>query len=183
MQISIHKHLSSLSIATQKIKDLISENAYYAVPNVAIEIANLAMSIAEMFCPDAENTDPKSTPGRDNNRFPDTRNLISARKNDNGKLRYDLIPPAILQELASVVSYGAAKYGENQWQNLENFEDRYFAALMRHLIAWRLGDDIDSESGKPHLSHVLTNAAFLVYRYVSKKRQNCEKNEVTICHH
>lgn len=41
--------------------------------------------------------------------------------------------------------------------------DRYYAALLRHVMAWRSGESNDPESGMPHLWHVLTNAAFMVF--------------------
>lgn len=60
-----------------------------------------------------------------------------------------------------ILTYGAQKYGDNNWQNLEQFEDRYYAALMRHLVAWRKGEESDPESGLPHLAHVMANGLFL----------------------
>ncbi len=84
-------------------------------------------------------------------------------KYDEGKLRYDLIPPSELAKLADVLTYGANKYGDNNWQKLEKGKDRYYAALMRHLELWRSGEEIDKESGRNHLSHALCNAMFLSY--------------------
>ena len=81
---------------------------------------------------------------------------------DAGKLRYDLVPTEPLEAIAEVMTYGANKYGANNWQNVE--DDRYYAALMRHLIAWRKGQIYDKESGLQHLKHALCNVAFLLYK-------------------
>jgi deoxycytidylate deaminase len=83
-------------------------------------------------------------------------------KFDTGKLRYSLIPPVALEELAKVLGYGAKKYKANNWKNVDD-KSRYVDALYRHLEAWRSGKSADSESGLSHLSHALTNIAFLIY--------------------
>mgnify|MGYP005844507387 CR=1 FL=1 len=82
-------------------------------------------------------------------------------KFDSGKLRYGLIPPEATESLAKVLTYGAKKYKPNNWQHGE--PTRYIDALYRHLEAWRSGEQNDSESGLPHLSHALTNIAFLIW--------------------
>lgn len=88
---------------------------------------------------------------------------MEGKKYDNGKLRYDLIPPEVIEALATVLTYGSDKYGDNNWQGLEDANRRYYAALMRHVESWRKGEEQDQESGLKHLSHVLCNAAFLLY--------------------
>lgn len=93
---------------------------------------------------------------------------LPGRKDDRGKLRMDLIPPEVMEALAEVLGYGAQKYAPNNWQRLTDFEDRYYAAALRHLMAWRKGTGLDSESGLSHLSHALCCLAFLVWR----ERQN-----------
>lgn len=50
----------------------------------------------------------------------------SGRKDDNGKNRLDLIPPEVILALGQVMTYGAGKYGANNWQGVET--DRYYAA-------------------------------------------------------
>lgn len=85
-------------------------------------------------------------------------------KHDNGKTRWDLIPFKALESIADVLAMGANKYGENNWQSLNNYEDRYFAAAMRHLIAWREGDKYDYESMLSHLAHAATNIIFLLHK-------------------
>jgi len=82
-------------------------------------------------------------------------------KHDNEKIRFDLIPPEAEEALAEVLTMGAKKYGDRNWENgIDN--DRLLGALRRHLNAWQQGEVIDPESGKSHLDHVLCNAAFLV---------------------
>ena len=88
---------------------------------------------------------------------------MEGKKYDTGKLRYDLLPPEVMEALASVLTYGAQKYGDNNWQSLTDFDKRYYSALMRHIEAWRKGEICDEESGLPHLHHALANVAFLVY--------------------
>jgi len=88
----------------------------------------------------------------------------TGKKFDEGKLRYDLIPPEFMEEVAKILTYGALKYSDNNWQNLDNFNSRFYAALERHLQAWRKGEDIDKESGLSHLSHAATNCLFLLWK-------------------
>ena len=90
-------------------------------------------------------------------------------KFDTGKLQYSLIPPETTQALAEVLTFGASKYAPNNWQIVENAKQRYLDALYRHLTAFRLGEELDPESGLHHLSHALTNVAFLHYLHTTKK--------------
>ena len=84
-------------------------------------------------------------------------------KFDKGKLRYSLIPPEATKAIAEVLTFGAQKYAPNSWQSVPNAHERYLDALMRHLEAYRAGELTDPESGLPHMSHLLCNAAFLSY--------------------
>lgn len=88
----------------------------------------------------------------------------TGKKFDTGKLRYDLIPPEVLEALATILTYGAEKYAPNSWQSLDDFENRYTAALMRHMVARRKGEKVDPESGMNHADHMLCNAAFLAWQ-------------------
>ncbi len=82
-------------------------------------------------------------------------------KYDDGKLRYSLIPTSATKALAEVLTFGADKYEPNSWKHVHNGEERYLDAAMRHLELYRSGEKLDQESGLPHLSHLLTNIAFL----------------------
>lgn len=82
-------------------------------------------------------------------------------KFDDGKLQYSLIPPEVLEEMAKIFTYGANKYEKNNWRKNKDL-DRYVDALYRHMEAWRAGEINDKESGYNHLSHAITNLAFLI---------------------
>lgn len=90
-------------------------------------------------------------------------------KKDAGKPRMDLIPSEVMIELAKVLTFGLNKgYKEESWKDVESY--RYIAALYRHMTAWRLGEQVDTESKIHHLSHALCNVAFLLWKDLHAKR-------------
>lgn len=91
-------------------------------------------------------------------------------KFDTDKLRYDLIPTEATKALAEVLTYGAKKYKPDNWKYCEDV-NRYIAALMRHLEAHRSNELYDEDSGMLHMSHVLTNAAFILYFLINSKEK------------
>ena len=99
-------------------------------------------------------------------------------KNDAGKLRMDLLPFESVEAVAAVLTFGAQKYSEHTWQLVENAEDRYAAALLRHMSAHMKGERLDPDSGLSHLSHVACNAMFLIYFDEKKNNQKEEGNGV-----
>lgn len=90
---------------------------------------------------------------------------MEGKKYDEGKPRMDLVPLDIIENVAKILTMGANKYGEDNWQELPNFWSRYKAALLRHLAAIDKGELLDQESGLPHIDHVLCNAMFLSWGY------------------
>jgi hypothetical protein len=84
-------------------------------------------------------------------------------KFDNGKLRWDLLPLNAIEDTVKVLTFGANKYGPNNWQQVDDAENRYFAALMRHIKAYRTGEKIDPESGIDHIAHAICNLVFLYH--------------------
>lgn len=82
------------------------------------------------------------------------------RKDDESKLRYDLLAPEALAGIVEVLTLGAAKYGDRNWERGLAYH-RVFGAIMRHLWAWWRGENLDSESGKSHLDHAATELHFL----------------------
>ncbi len=75
------------------------------------------------------------------------------RKDDIGKLRFDLIPVGPMRRLAEVYTIGAKKYAPNNWREGLEF-GRVFAAMMRHAEDWWGGEELDSDDGQHHLASV-----------------------------
>lgn len=76
-----------------------------------------------------------------------------AQKFDGEKVRLDLLDPLALEGLAAVLTFGAKKYAAHNWrQGIST--TRLLAALLRHTFAIMRGEDIDPESGLPHIDHV-----------------------------
>lgn len=74
-------------------------------------------------------------------------------KFDGEKPRMDLLDPDALEGLAKVLTFGARKYAANNWRNGLEYS-RLTAAIMRHLMAIQRGEDLDPESGLPHIDHL-----------------------------
>lgn len=85
----------------------------------------------------------------------------TATKHDANKPRYDLIPPEAIGAVTQVLTMGAAKYGDRNWEKGMSW-GRCFAACMRHLWAWWRGESKDPESGLSHLAHAACNVFFLL---------------------
>lgn len=87
--------------------------------------------------------------------------ITEGQKFDSDKLRYELLPPELLEEVARVLTFGAKKYADRNWE-LGMKWSRPFGALMRHMWAWWRGEEKDPETGYSHLSHAACCIAFLV---------------------
>jgi hypothetical protein len=82
-------------------------------------------------------------------------------KHDGGKARLDLVPPEIIEAVGKVMTFGAQKYGEASYKQVD--PKRYRAAFMRHVCKWlKNPHGLDTDSGLPHLWHIACNVAFLL---------------------
>lgn len=88
-------------------------------------------------------------------------------KADSGKLRWDCLPFDSVEEIVKCLTYGANKYNENpqdpNWAKVKDPKNRYFAAIMRHLSAYKQGQMLDKESNEMHLAHAAANILFLIH--------------------
>ena len=85
----------------------------------------------------------------------------NGHKNDQGKLRYDLIPVWPLEQVADVMTYGAKTYGDHNWRQGLKYSKLY-AAAQRHMNAFWQGGEEDEDSGLPHLAHAAANMLMLL---------------------
>ena len=83
------------------------------------------------------------------------------RYNEN-KVEWSLVDWKSLEPMVKVLMYGAEKYEIDNWKKGQDLRS-LSSCLMRHLVAFMGGEDIDPESGESHLGHILCNAMFMVY--------------------
>lgn len=91
-----------------------------------------------------------------------TSKVATGRKDDQQKDRWDLLPDRPVREVVKVLTYGAAKYAPGNWKLVPDARDRYYAALQRHLHAWRVGEILDPETKCYHLAHAGCCVLFLL---------------------
>jgi hypothetical protein len=91
-------------------------------------------------------------------------------KYDGDKTQFGLLPPNALEAIADILTFGAKKYSPGNWKKLDNLEDRYFDALMRHMWAIKKGEKIDPESGKSHYAHAGCCIMFLLENELTKEK-------------
>ena len=84
----------------------------------------------------------------------------------NSKLRFDLLPPAVLEEVARVFTNGALKYAEYGWKGVVSTPQgyaNYLGAAYRHLVKMHQGVQIDFDSNEFHAAHLVANAMILCW--------------------
>ncbi len=93
---------------------------------------------------------------------------------NKGKLRYDLVEPRAHRDMVKVLTYGATKYFDRNWENGLSWTS-VIGSLKRHLAAIELGEDYDYDpncencksgycedhSGELHIANLACNAHFL----------------------
>lgn len=84
-----------------------------------------------------------------------------AMKNDAGKVRFSLLPVRPLFDAIDVLETGSKRYGDHNWEKGFPWLD-LFNATQRHLMAWRAGEDLASDSHQNHLAHAMVNIMFLL---------------------
>lgn len=86
----------------------------------------------------------------------------SIQRYNGGKNPVRFLPPHLLEDTNRVFAFGAKKYEAWGWTKGMPWSVPYECA-MRHLAAWYRGEDIDPESGLPHLGHVMCNLVMMTH--------------------
>lgn len=97
--------------------------------------------------------------------------VVSTTGGEKGQklARYDLIPARPLELLAEHYGRGARKYADRNWERGYSWS-LSFGALMRHAWAFWRGEDIDEETGSPHLVAVAWHA-FALLEFFERHKQ------------
>lgn len=95
-------------------------------------------------------------------------------KFDGGKAQPGLLidgVPRALSRVADVLTFGAKKYKAHSWKQVENGQERYNDAKVRHQLAAGRGEVYDPESGIEHLAHEACNILFLLELMLEQKEK------------
>lgn len=77
---------------------------------------------------------------------------IKAKKFDQKKPKLSLVPPKAIIGIARAMTHGADKYNRYNYKLDKGLDwDRPYSALLRHIMAWWDGEEIDKDSGLNHL--------------------------------
>lgn len=87
--------------------------------------------------------------------------LKEGTKKDEGKDRWDLLPFDAVRGIVKILTFGAIKYDDRNWEQGIKY-GRVYAALLRHLSAWWHREECDPESGMSHLWHAGCCLLFLI---------------------
>lgn len=92
-------------------------------------------------------------------------------KFDTNKVRIELVPPELIFAVATILTFGAKKYEDRNWEKGMSW-GRIFGAMMRHMWAWWGGKgpttenflfgSNDEETGHSHLWHAGCCLSFLI---------------------
>ena len=87
---------------------------------------------------------------------------VKALHDSEDKSGVDQIPVDVLLEWGQVYTFGAKKYGRDNWRKGTDWHE-FYGSVLRHLFAFWGGEDIDPESGQSHIVQGIWNLGTLRY--------------------
>ena len=81
--------------------------------------------------------------------------MSEGKKFDQEKPMLYLLPPKSLVEIGKVLTHGAEKYGPENWRKVDDLQNRYTSAALRHIVAHMEGEKYDEETDLSHLAHAM----------------------------
>lgn len=73
------------------------------------------------------------------------------------RVPFSVIPAEVTAEVGLALLEGALKYGRHNYRVIGVRSSVYYDAAMRHLTRWWEGEDIDPDSGLPHIVKALAS--------------------------
>ena len=84
-------------------------------------------------------------------------------KFDKDKPKWNLLPWDELEDVVEVLTFGAKKYAPDNWKFVDDANNRYMDAAMRHVVAFQQGECYDPESGEHHVAHAICCLLFMLW--------------------
>ena len=86
----------------------------------------------------------------------------TAGRFSEGKIRFDLVAPWSMDQIAQVYTYGTIKYDDDNWWKGLKWKKDVLGCIFRHVWKWVRGEMWDDESGLHHLAHAAWNCIALM---------------------
>lgn len=84
-------------------------------------------------------------------------------KFDKDKPKWNLLPWDELEDVVKVLTFGAKKYAPDNWKFVDDANNRYMDAAMRHVVAHQQGEQRDAESEESHIAHAICCLLFMLW--------------------
>jgi len=84
-------------------------------------------------------------------------------KYDKDKPKWNLLPWSEVEDVVKVLTFGAKKYAPDNWKFVDDANNRYMDAAMRHLVAVQTTESHDDESGESHIAHAICCLLFMLW--------------------
>lgn len=93
-------------------------------------------------------------------------NSKGSKRHNKGKPQVSQLSPEFILDLANLMTKTAesGKYEEFNWTKGQNYRTAY-DSLQRHMLAYYSGEDIDPDSGFPHLLCAGANLMIMYHSY------------------
>ena len=93
-------------------------------------------------------------------------NKQESKRYNSGKAQTNEIDPSFILGMAEVLTKSREKYDRANWTLPTNWSTPY-DSMMRHIMAFQKGEELDAESGNSHLLHAAVNLMFLYYHSIN----------------
>lgn len=101
---------------------------------------------------------------------------MGAVRHNSGKRKWSLVDFKALEPMVEVLEFGAEKYSADNWKNGLPYKE-ICESLLRHTVEFLEGGNLDPESGKPEVGHILANAMFLSHMFLFRKDMDDRSSE------
>ncbi len=92
-------------------------------------------------------------------------------KKNEAKPELGLVYHSAMIAIAKVRRFGIDKHGNSEdWRTTKEWQHQ--DAMLRHLFAYIEGEELDPESGLPHLAHLMTTAMLEIERHYGGIHKN-----------
>jgi len=95
-----------------------------------------------------------------------------------GKLQWSLVDFTALEPMVRVLMKGAQKYSPENWKKGLSYTS-ILDSTMRHMTAFKAGEDLDPETREPHTAHMLCNLMFLAWMELNRRDLDNRKPDLS----